>query len=102
MEFRTTDFGLFKDLLGRTAWDTVLEKRGVQKSWLICKDHLLQAQERSILTSRKSSKGSRKPAWMNMELLTKLKVTKKNTEVEAGSGDPEGTERHYLNMLRLS
>lgn len=38
-------FGLFRNLLGRIAWDTVLERRRVQKSWLISKDLLLQAQE---------------------------------------------------------
>lgn len=63
-------------LQGRTAWDAILEKRGVWENWLICKDHLLQTQERPILTSRTGSKGSRKPAWMNTELLTQLKDTK--------------------------
>lgn len=28
LDFRGTDFGLFRELLGRTPWDTVLEKRG--------------------------------------------------------------------------
>lgn len=35
------DFGLFGDLLRRILWDTALEKKGVQESWLIFKDHLL-------------------------------------------------------------
>ncbi|XP_025945213.1 2-hydroxyacyl-CoA lyase 1 isoform X4 [Apteryx mantelli] len=39
----------------------------------ICRDHLLQAQEQSIQMSRKLSKGGRRPAWMNKELLAKLK-----------------------------
>lgn len=37
---------------------------------------LIQAQESSSTTSKKSSKGTRKPAWMNKELLTKLKDKK--------------------------
>ncbi|GAB0179418.1 hypothetical protein GRJ2_000407100 [Grus japonensis] len=45
LAFRRADFGLFRDLLGRLPWDKVLEGRGAQESWLVFKDHLLQAQE---------------------------------------------------------
>ena len=38
----------FRDLLGRIPWDTVLERRRVQKSWMISKDLLFQVQEWSI------------------------------------------------------
>lgn len=63
--FRRSDFGLFMDQLGRTLWYTVLERGGIQESSLIFKDHFLPAQEMSILTSRKSSTGSRRPAWVS-------------------------------------
>ncbi|KAM9590815.1 uncharacterized protein ACIBXB_005869 [Morphnus guianensis] len=76
LDFRRADFGLFRDLLGRVPWDTALEGRGVQASWLIFKDHLLQAQERCIPTKRKSDKTTSRPAWMNKELLDKLKHKK--------------------------
>lgn len=46
-------------------------KSGPEK--LIFRDHLLQAQEQSISTSRKSGKNARRFAWMNKELLTKLR-----------------------------
>ncbi|KAK4832977.1 hypothetical protein QYF61_026803 [Mycteria americana] len=45
LDFRRADFGLFRDLLGRVPWDKALEGRGAQESWLMFKDHLLQAQE---------------------------------------------------------
>jgi len=45
LDFRRADFGLFGDLLGRVPWDKALEGRGVQESWLIFKNQLLQAQE---------------------------------------------------------
>ncbi|GAB0183107.1 hypothetical protein GRJ2_000776000 [Grus japonensis] len=45
LDFRRADFGLFRDLLGRVPWDKALEGRGAQDSWLVFKDHLLQAQE---------------------------------------------------------
>lgn len=53
-----------------------LERRDVQKGWLAFRNHLLQAKEWSILKSRKSSKGIRRPTWTNKELLTKIKRRK--------------------------
>ncbi|GAB0204724.1 highly reducing polyketide synthase PKS6 [Grus japonensis] len=32
-DFKRADFGLFRDLLGRVAWDKALEGRGAQESW---------------------------------------------------------------------
>ena len=76
LDFRRADFGLFRDLLGRVSWDKALERRGAQESRLIFKDHVLQAQEGCIPTKRKSGKNARRPAWMNKELLDKLKHKK--------------------------
>ncbi|KFV09134.1 hypothetical protein N340_03481, partial [Tauraco erythrolophus] len=72
LDFRRADFDLFRDLLGRVQWDEALEGRGAQESWLIFKGHLLQAQERCIPTKRKSGWNTRRPAWMNKELLDQL------------------------------
>ena len=44
LDSRRADFDLFTPLLGRIPWDTALERRRFQRSWLIFKD-LLQAQE---------------------------------------------------------
>ena len=76
---RTADFNLVRDLFGRIPWAMALERRGVLESYLIFMDHLLQAQERSLPTRRKSSKGSRSPAWMSEELLTELRHGKVDT-----------------------
>ncbi|GAB0192671.1 hypothetical protein GRJ2_001732400 [Grus japonensis] len=76
LDLRRVDLGLFRDLLGRVSWDKALEGRGAQDSWLVFKGHLLQAQERCSPTKRKSSKYTRRPAWMNKELLGKLKHKK--------------------------
>ncbi|GAB0195099.1 mitochondrial enolase superfamily member 1 [Grus japonensis] len=76
VDFRRVDFGLFRDLLGRIPWDKALEGRGAQDSWLIFKGHLLQAQERCIPTKRKSSKNTKRPPWMNKELLGKVQQKK--------------------------
>ncbi|GAB0185542.1 hypothetical protein GRJ2_001019500 [Grus japonensis] len=76
LDFKRTDFGLFRDLLGRVPWDKALEGRGTQDSWLVIKDHLLHDQERCIPKKRKSDKNTRRPAWMNEELLGKVKHKK--------------------------
>ncbi|KFV16061.1 hypothetical protein N340_10026, partial [Tauraco erythrolophus] len=77
LDFRRADLGLFRDLLARVQWDEALEGRGAQESWLIFKDHLLQAQEWCIPTKRKSGRNTRRPAWMNKELLDQLGHKKK-------------------------
>ena len=61
LDFRKTDFGLFREMLQRIPYGTVLERRRTQESWLIFKDPL-HAQEQSIPMSRRSSKGSRRPS----------------------------------------
>ncbi|KFO08151.1 hypothetical protein N312_12568, partial [Balearica regulorum gibbericeps] len=76
LDFRRADFGLFRDLLGRVPWDKALEGRGAQDSWVIFKGNLLQAQEQGIPTKRKSSKNTKRPPWMNKELLGKVKQKK--------------------------
>ncbi|GAB0188331.1 hypothetical protein GRJ2_001298400 [Grus japonensis] len=73
LDFRRAAFGLFRDLLGKVPWDKALEGRGAQESWLVFKGHLLQA---LIPTKRKSGKNTTRPAWMNKELLGKLKHKK--------------------------
>lgn len=45
LDFRKTDFGLFRDLLGRLPWVKALEEREAQESQLVLKDHFLQSQE---------------------------------------------------------
>ncbi|GAB0204644.1 mitochondrial enolase superfamily member 1 [Grus japonensis] len=76
LDFRRAGFGLFRDLLARIPCDKALEGRGAQDSWLIFKDHLLQAQERCIPTKTKLSKTTKRPPWMNKELLGKVKLKK--------------------------
>ncbi|GAB0189098.1 mitochondrial enolase superfamily member 1 [Grus japonensis] len=85
LDFRRADFGLFRDLLGRILWDKALEERGAQDSWLIFKGHLLQPQEQCIPAKRKSSKSTKRPPWMNKELLGKVKHRK-----EAYRGQKQG------------
>uniref|UniRef100_A0A8B9PGQ4 Reverse transcriptase domain-containing protein n=1 Tax=Apteryx owenii TaxID=8824 RepID=A0A8B9PGQ4_APTOW len=98
LDFRRANFGLFRDLLRGIPWVRALEGRGVQESWLIFKHHLLQAQERCIPMSRKSSKGGRRPAWMSKELLAKLNQKK---EVYRKWKGGQATWEEYRNAVRV-
>jgi len=76
LNFRRADFHLFRDLLRRVPWDKALEERGAQESWIIFKHHLLQAQERCIPTKKKPGKNAGRSAWMNKQLVDKLRRKK--------------------------
>lgn len=49
----------------RTAWDTSLEKTGVQESWVIFRDHLLEAPQRSISICWKLSSAKQQETHMD-------------------------------------
>lgn len=72
---------LFKELLSTVPRDKALDGRGAQERRSVLKDHLLQC----ILTKRKAGRSSRRPGWMNKELLAKLKIKRKRAE--GGSKD---------------
>lgn len=69
-------FGLFSHLFHRAPENKVLEGREAPEQYLILMNNLLQAQEWCIPKQRKSGKNSRRPVWMNRELLFKLKHKK--------------------------
>lgn len=75
-EWEICQTGLFKELLVENPWVRALEGREVQESWLIFKEHFLWAQDRSTPKSEKLTKEGRRPAWINKELLAKLKQEK--------------------------
>jgi len=91
LDFRRANFGLFTDLLRGILWVRALKGRRVQKSWLLFAHHFLHAQDWCIPMSKKSSKGGRRPAWMNKKLLAKLKLKKKE-------GHLEGIQEHWQSI----
>jgi len=74
---RRAKFGLFKQLLGAIPWARALEGRGVQEYWSLFKHHFLHSQERCIPLRKKPSKGGRRPAWLNKELLEEIRWKRK-------------------------
>ncbi|CAM4601352.1 unnamed protein product [Lepidochelys olivacea] len=76
LDFRKADFDSLRERMGRIPWRTNLKGKGVQESWLYFKESLLRLQGQTIPMSRKNSKYSRRPAWLNGEILADLKHKK--------------------------
>ena len=76
LNFRKAKFQLFKELVTRTPWETVLRDKGAEQSWQIFKDAFNRVQELSIPRCKKSGKEGKRQAWMNQDPLVKLKGKK--------------------------
>ncbi|KFQ22405.1 hypothetical protein N332_14875, partial [Mesitornis unicolor] len=77
LDFWRTDFGLFRDLVGRVPWEAVLKGKGVQEGWILFKKEILKAQDEVVPVCRKMSQQGRRPAWMNRELWVELREKKR-------------------------
>jgi len=73
LDHRRANFGLFKELVGGIPWARTLEGMGIQECWSLFKQHFLHTQDRCIPLRKKFSKGGRRPAWLNKELLAELR-----------------------------
>jgi len=97
LDFKRANFGIYKELLGGILWARALEGRGVQECWSLFKHHFVQAQERSIHLRKKSSKGDRRLAWLNSELLAELRWKRK---VRGMWNEGQATWEEYRNVIR--
>ena len=70
---RRANFQLFKEIVRRTPWETVLRDRGTEQSWQLFKDVFHRAQELSIPKCKKSGSEGKRPAWLRQETLVKLR-----------------------------
>ena len=55
MDFRRANFGLFRTLVERVPWETVLKGKGVQEGWTFFKKEILMAQDQAIPMRRKTN-----------------------------------------------
>jgi len=97
LDLRRANFGFFKELLGGIPWASVLEVMGVQECWSLFESHFLHAQEQYIPLRKKSSKGGRRPAWLNKELLAELRRKRK---VHGMWKEGQATWEEYRNVVR--
>ncbi|KFQ31696.1 hypothetical protein N332_00599, partial [Mesitornis unicolor] len=73
LNFRKANFQFFKELLNRTPWEMALIDKGAEQCWRIFKEAFHRAQELLIPKCKKSGKEGKRPAWLNQDLLAKLK-----------------------------
>jgi len=73
MDFWKADFGLFRTLLERVPWETVLKGKGVQQGSTFFKEEVLKAQEPAVPMCHKTNRQGRQPAWLNRQLLLGLR-----------------------------
>jgi len=73
LNFRKAKFQLFKELVNRTPWEMVLRDTGAEQSWQIFKDAFQRVQELSVSGCKKSGKEGKRPAWLSLGMLVKLK-----------------------------
>jgi len=97
LDFRRANSGLFKELLGGIPWARALEGRGVRECWSLFKHHFLHAQEWCIPLRKKSTKGGKRPAWMNKELLVELRWKRK---AHGMWKEGQATWEEYRNVVR--
>ncbi|KFR00437.1 hypothetical protein N306_00145, partial [Opisthocomus hoazin] len=74
LNFRKANFQLFKELVSRTPWETVLRDKGADQ---IFKDTFHRAQELLIPRCKKSGKEGKRPARLSQDTLVKLTDKKK-------------------------
>jgi len=77
LNFRKANFQVFRELVNKTPWETVLMCKGVEQSWQIFNEAFLRVQEPSIPKCSKLGKEGKRPVWLNWDLLVKLKSKKK-------------------------
>ncbi|KAF1454281.1 hypothetical protein FQV07_0012639, partial [Pygoscelis papua] len=95
--FRRADFGLFRTLVERVPWETVLKGKGVQEGWTIFKKEVLKAQEQAVPVRRKKNGRGRRPAWLNGELLLGLR---KKRRVYRLWKKGQATQEEYRDLVR--
>ena len=76
LHFRKANLQVFRELVSKTPWKTVLMDKGAEQRWQIFKEAFFRAQELSIPDVASQERKAR-PAWLNWDLLVKLKSKKK-------------------------
>ena len=89
---------MFKRLIGGISWHSVLVSKGVQESWLLFKKEVLKAQEQAVPLSCKMSQRGRRPAWMNRELLLRLREKKRIYRLWK---EGQATQNEYKEVVRM-
>ena len=97
MDFWRADFGLFRTLVERVPWETVLNGKGVREGWTFFKKEVLKAQQQAVPTCHKMNWRGRPPAWLNREILMGLR---KKRRVHHSWKKGKATQEEYRDLIR--
>ncbi|KAK4826062.1 hypothetical protein QYF61_005021 [Mycteria americana] len=97
MDFRRSDFDLFRTLVERVPWETVLKSKGVQGGWAFFKKEILKAQEQAVPMCHKTNQQGRRLAWPNRELLLGLR---KKRRVYHFWKKGQATQKEYRDLVK--
>ncbi|KAK4828902.1 hypothetical protein QYF61_001460 [Mycteria americana] len=97
MDFQRADFGLFRTLVESVPWEIVLKGKGVQEGWAFFKKELLKAQEQAVPMCCKTNWRGRRPAWLNRELLLRLR---KRRRVYHFWKKGQATQEEYRDLVK--
>jgi len=59
MDFQRANFGLFRTLVERVPWKTVLKGKRIQEGWAFFKEEVLKAQEQAVPMCHKTNRRGR-------------------------------------------
>ena len=77
LEFRRSDFNLFRTMVERVPWEVVLEGVGAQEGWECFKEVISKVQELTVPKSVKMSQQGRRPICLNRDLWLELRNKRK-------------------------
>ena len=77
LNFQRADFDLFRALVARIPWESLLKGKGIEETWTLLKTEILKAQEQAVPECCKASRRGRRPVWMSQELLLRLREKKR-------------------------
>jgi len=97
VEFRSTDFSLFRMLVQRVPWERVLKGKGVQAGWTFFKEQVLKAQEQTVPMCRETNRRGRQSAWLSRELLLGLRRKRRVYHVWKKG---QATQEEYKGLIR--
>lgn len=72
LDFWRANFELFRTMVRRVPWDSVMKGRGFQEGWSLLKKEVLKAPEQAVPLCHIMSQRERRPVWMNREIFLRL------------------------------
>lgn len=94
LDLQRVDFGLFRTLVQRVAWETVLNNKGVQEGWISFKKKILKVQKLTVSVCQKMS-------WKGEEIKRVYNLWKKGQSIQEVYNDVVRPCRKKIRKAKL-